>query len=30
MCGRFTLAVDPEQLVERYGLDNIPFPFTAR
>lgn len=30
MCGRFTFAVTGEQLMERYGLDSIPFEVTPR
>ncbi|GED34462.1 hypothetical protein BCE02nite_56030 [Brevibacillus centrosporus] len=30
MCGRFTLAVEPEALMVRYHLQDIPFPFQQR
>ena len=30
MCGRYTLALDPEQLMERYGLSQIDIDFPPR
>ncbi|WP_334312682.1 hypothetical protein [Brevibacillus sp. AG] len=30
MCGRFTLAVDGQVLIDRYNLLDIPFPFVSR
>lgn len=30
MCGRFTLAVEPDLLMDRYGLEEIPFPYQPR